>query len=247
MKRNFFKFSLTLNIVLAVLSALFTVIHSSCTAYVTSEGFIAFLYYVKTFFDLLAMFVGYTTIIFAFSRFDVKNGFISICTFSVSFGLYFIFQIIGNCIVRSSELVAHPAEFLTSVVFYSFGQSFLTQMAPALIIALLTYKLTMNDTQKIKKFISWKNKTQRTMIISTVGFFALSFISYTCLTVLPELITQLKLYNGRIHYEFFEFIVVLYVELVVFYLVMQYLVYHFMYKIYDKYVLTHPEKNATKN
>ena len=38
-----------------------------------------------------------------------------------------------------------------------------------------------------------------------------------------------------------------YVNLVVFYLIMQYLVYYFFYKIYDNYIITHPHKATKEN
>ena len=241
MKKNFFKFSLTLNIAFAIVAVIFTLIfYVSATRIDEGEVFLDFLYYVKTFFDLLAVFVGYTTIIYAFSQFDFKNGLISIGTFSISFLISFVFQVFGACIDNPETFTA---DFLVYVIYYSFGQSFITQMIPALLIAFITCLLTKNGTQKFKRLFSWTNSIQKTMIIVTVIVFALNLISLTGFTVLPGLISELGDY-GSITADHLEAIIVSYVEIVIFYLVMQYLVYFFAYKIYHSHVIGHSKESS---
>lgn len=242
MKKNFFKLSLTLNIAFALVAVIFSLIfYFYSTQIYEGEAFLNFLYYVKTFFDLLAVFVGYTTIIYAFSQFDFKNGLLSLCTFSVSFLISFVFQVIGSIIDNSGEFTV---DFLVYVIYYSFGQGFITQMIPALVLAIITLKLTKNGTQRINTFFSWKNSVQKTMIVGTLVIFGLNLISHTSFTMLPGLISELVNY-GSITLDHLTAIIVAYVEILIFYLAMQYCVYYFMYKIYDGFILKNSAKKET--
>lgn len=249
MKKNFFKFSLILNISCALLSAIFMFICAACEKKYNGEAFFTFLYYVKTFFDLLAVFVGYSTIIYAFSNFDFKNGLISIGTFSVSVFISYITFIIGKCIYPASSYtdVLSSATYSESLSFdyvlfliiYSAGSCFITQLVPALLIALITHLVTSKGQKRlITGFISWKNPIQRTMLIVTLGLFAFNVLFYTFASMLPYLISQ----NFSILYSAFIDIIINYVTTIVFYLVMQYFVYFFMYKIYHAYLIQHPDK-----
>ncbi len=249
MKKNFFKFSLILNISCALLSAIFMFICAACEKRYSGEAFFTFLYYVKTFFDLLAVFVGYATIIYAFSNFDFKNGLISIGTFSVSVFISYITFIIGKSIypaasytdILSSATYSESVTFdyLLFLIIYSAGSCFITQLVPALLIALITH-LTTSKGQKrlITGFISWKNTIQRAMLIATLGLFGFNVLFYTFGSMLPFLISE----KFSIPFADFIAIIINYVTMVVFYLVMQYLVYFFMYKIYHAYTIHHPDK-----
>ena len=250
MKKNFFKFSLILNISCALLSAIFMFICAYCEKRYNGQAFFTFLYYVKTCFDLLAVFVGYATIIYAFSNYDFKNGLISIGTFSVSVLISFLTFVIGKCIYPAATYTdvmssaTYSAESITFdyvlfLIIYSAGSCFITQLLPALIIALITYLMTKDGQKRlITSFISWKNKIQRTMLIVTLGLFGFNVLFYTFASMLPFLITM-KFY---ITYSELTSIIINYVTTVVFYLVMQYLVYFFMYKIYSSYTTHHPDK-----
>lgn len=251
MKKNFFKFSLILNISCALLSAIFMFVCAACMEKYSGQAFFVFLYYVKTFFDLLAVFVGYATIIYAFSNFDFKNGLISIGTFSVSVFISYITFIIGKCIypaeaytdILSSATYSEEVTFdyVLFLIVYSAGSCFITQLLPALLIALITHLITSKEQKRvITSFISWKNPTQRVMIIATLGLFAFNVLFYTFASMLPLLISE----NFFISYEDFINIIVNYVTTVVFYLVMQYLVYFFMHKIYHAYSISHPDKKG---
>ncbi|MBO4982724.1 MAG: hypothetical protein J6D23_01580 [Clostridia bacterium] len=242
MNKKFFKLSLTLNVIFALVAVGFSLIfYFYSTQVYEGESFLNFLFYVKTFFDLLAVFVGYTTIIYAFSQFDFKNGLLSIGVFSISFLISFVFQVVGSIIDNTGEFTV---DFFVYVIYYSFGQGFITQMVPALVLALITYKLTKNGTQRIKSFFSWTNSIQKVMLVGTLVIFGLNLISHTGFTMLPNLITELNDY-GSITHDHLTAIIVSYVEICVFYLVMQYTVYYFMYKIYHGFVLNSSNKKET--
>ena len=235
MKKNYFKFSLTLNVITALIAVAFSLFYYIYVGRL-SDGAEALsaLSYFKTFFDLIAVFTGYATIIFAFSRYDFHNGLISLGVFSISFLISFFFQVIGACIDNTAEF---SVDFLIYVIYYSFGNGFITQMLPALLLAYIAYKTTKDGTRKITSLFSWKNPIQRSMIIMTLIVFGLNFISHTAFFVLPDLIE----FEFFITKSLFTDIVVSYIALILFYLVMQYLMYLGMYKLYDRYTETHYE------
>lgn len=241
MKKSYFKFSLALNIIVACLAVIFSLVYYYYSSRVDDgESFLTFLFYVKTFFDLLAVFIGYTTVIYAFSQFDFYNGIISLGTFSVSFLISFVFQVVGTCMTLPTEF---SASVLVYTIFYSFGQGFITQMIPALIIALIAYKITKDKNESISSFFSLKNSTSKAIFVITMAVFGLNVLSHTGFSVLPGLISEMSDY-GSITQAHFNEIIISYVEVVIFYLVMQYLIYYFVYKIYDNYVTEHKEKKV---
>ena len=239
MKRNFFKFSLCLNIIFAVIAVIFTLIFYVCSSRIDEgEVFLDVLQYTKTFFDLLAVFTGYTTIIYAFNKLGFNNGLISIGVFSISFLISFVFQVVGSCIDNSSDFTI---DFLIYVIYYSFGSGFITQMVPALLLAFISHKNSKKGSKSITQFISWKNPVQRSMLIITFILFGLNVLTHTGFVVLPTLISEFSQY-GSITYEFFTEIIVSYVVLIIFYLIMQYVVYFLVFGIFDNYYLSHPDK-----
>jgi len=240
MKKNFFKFSLLLNIGFAILSAVFMFIYAYYDKQYDGDSFFAFLDFFKKLFDLLAVFVGYATIIYAFSKLDFKNGLISIGTFSVSVFISFITMIIGSCISFTGEFTL---EFFFSMAFYSAGSCFITQIIPAIIIAAIVYKFTKSSaTVEITRFISWKNPLQKAMLIITLGLFAFNIVYLTAFEVFPFLVeNNFEFYASEIGGVIVD-ITLSYVYKIVFYILLQYLVHYYMYKIYDAYLASHPEK-----
>ena len=239
MKKNFFKFSLTLNIILAVLSSILMFVFDDYTGIVyDGEAFITFLYYVKELFNLLALFVGFGTIIFAFSRLGFKDGLISVGTFGVSVFISFLTTVISYCIEFDGE---YFVILLVSAIFYSFGYNFITQMIPAISIAWVCWHYTKNNTQKMKGFISWKHPIHKTMIVATIGMFLFNVLYYTLVILLPGLI------ENSFKFETIDEmvdVIITYAEKVVFYLIMQYVVYFLIYKIYDSFIIKYPDKRG---
>lgn len=243
MKKDFFKFSLFLNIIFAALSVVFTLIYYSySTSVVEGEGFLRFLYYLKTFFDLLAVFVGYSTIIYGFTRLDFKGGLLSLGIFSISYLISFIFLVVGACFDNSSVFTA---DFFVYVIYYSFGNSFITQMIPALFAAFITYLLTKNGAPKLFGFITVKNPAQKVMLIVTLSLFGANVLLFSGFSVIPSVIAEVTKYGG-IHAGSLSTIIESYVEIIVFYLLMQYVVYYFTFKIYDNYTKSNNLKGQVK-
>ena len=251
MKKNFFKFSLTLNIIFAVIAVVFSLIfYVSSSTINDSTGMYTFLSYVKNVFDFLAVFIGYATVIYAFSKLDFANGILSIGTFSVSVLISFIYRIIAN-IISSNGMADYLAEQevmsasdLYTIMFYSsFGQDVFKQLIPAIIIAIITYVCTRKGTQKIKKLFSWENSVQKAMLLSTAIVFVFQLLIHTGLNVLPSILPEL-IDVGSISASMFEAVLISYIDVVVFYLIMPYFVYYFMFNIYDNFVVSHPDKKS---
>ena len=241
MKKNYFKLSLTLNIVFACIAVIFSLVYYYFSIRIADgDAFMSFLYYTKTFFDLLAVFVGYVTVIYAFSQFDLVNGLISLGTFFVSFFISFVFQVVGTCMAYVAEVTS---DFIVYTIFYSFGQGFITQMIPAIVIGFLAYKISKYKGGSISSFVSWKSLASRALIVCTLVVFGLNLLSHTGFIVLPSIISEMTDY-GSITKSHLSEIIISYVEVVIFYFVMQYLVYFFVYRIYDGYVTRHKEKGV---
>ena len=250
MKKNFFKFSLILNISCALLSAIFMFVCAYCEKRYNGQAFFTFLYYVKTTFDLLAVFVGYATIIYAFSNYDFKNSLISIGTFSISVFISYVTFVIGKCIYPApayTDVLTSTSystggitfDYVLFLIVYAAGSCFINQILPALFVALIVYLTTKNNQKRlINKFISWKNPIQRAMIISCLALFGFNVLFYTFASMLPYLISR----GFSVTYSAFIDIIINYVTTVVFYFIMPYLVYFFMYKIYNAYTTHHPDK-----
>lgn len=238
MKKSYFKFTLTLNIFLACLAVIFSLVYYYYTSRIyDGESFLRFLYYLKTFFDLLAVFVGYVTIIYAFTQFDFYNGVIAVGTFSISFLISFVFQVVGTCMAAPN---AFDSTFVVYTIFYSFGQGFITQMIPALLIALIARKITKGEGESIESFLSLKNSSSRAIFVITLAVFGINLLWTTGFVVLPSIIPEMNDY-GSITREHFNEIVLSYVEVTIFYVVMQYLIYFFVYRIFDNYTISHGE------
>lgn len=251
MKKNFFKFSLTLNVIFALLAVAFSIVfYVSSSSLNDSQGFYTFLSYVKNVFDFLAVFVGYATVIYAFAKLDFANGIISIGTFSVSVFISFLFRIIAD-IISSNGMTDFLAEQnllsasdLYTLMFYStLGQDVFKQMVPALMIAIIVYVCTKKGTQKIKKLFSWENTVQKAMLISTAAVFLFHLVIHTALNILPTILPEL-IDVGSISATMFEAVLISYIDVIIFYLLMPYFVYYFVYNIYDNYVIKHPDKKV---
>lgn len=241
MNKKFFKFSLTLNISLSLVAAafsiLFFILRNSADM---GEGAVTFFAYAKAFFDTLAVFTASSTVIYAFANFDFKGRVYSLGVVFVSVLIAYVFQIVAGFIDSTNITVGTGQSYIAFVIYYSVGPCFISTMGPAIINALVTHKLTKNGTQRIKSFFSSKNSVQNAMFVSTFIIFLIA-IAFTTVFDMWPLIKPLFT-DGYIRESSMNVVVTNYISYLIFYLVMQYPVYYFMYKIYDSYVLKNPEK-----
>lgn len=228
MKKKFYNLSLILILATSVLSVIFAIVYYLASeVIVAGEPMLIFLFYVKKAFDLLAVFTGYGTIIYAFSRYSTLDGARMIGYFALSVIISFLYQAIGTCIYEAN----FSMQFIVTTIYYSFGDCFITQFIPALIIAFVVFKSTKGGTRRIEKLVSWKNPTQRVMIVVTLVIFAINFVALLIFDILAFLIeVEWLIYAdelGSIFASIFETALI--------YIVIQYAVYMLTHFIYTKY------------
>lgn len=235
MKKEYFKYAAVAVLGSALLSVLFSAIYFIADMNIAEASpLLDVLAYIKKSFDMLALFIGYGTIIFTFSRFGTVSGIWSVVLFFCSFLVSVLWQIVGTCI----DAEEHSLDFIVFTLYYSFGSGFITQMVPAALIAFIAYKLTDENFQNPTKFISMKNPPQKTMIVSALILFGVNLLIALGLDILPFLIEE----DFYITANDFKYMIFMIIELVVYYLVVQYVVYFATYKIYTAYTNNFEEK-----
>ncbi len=228
MKKKFYNLSLTLIIATAILSVIFAIVHYIASELIDAGStFLTFTFYVKKAFDLLAVFTGYGTIIYAFSRYSTLDGVRVTAYFALSFLISFVYQVIGTCAYEAD----FSLDFILFTIYYAFGDCFITQFVPALIIAFVAFKSTKGGTRRIERFVSWKNPTQRVMLVVTLVIFVINFIALLIFNILAFLIEA----EWLIYADELGSILLSVLEAVVIYVVFQYCMYMLMHWIYTKY------------
>ncbi len=228
MKKEYFKYASIAVIGSALLSVIFSILFFVAdTNIVEATPLLDVLAYVKKSFDILALFIGYATVIFTFAKFGTTDGLWSVALFFCSFLISVVWQIVGTCI----DAQEHSLDFIVFTLYYSFGSGFITQMIPAALIAFLAYKFTLGKAENPTKFISMKNPAQKTMIISTLIIFGVNLLLSLSIDIFPLLIEE----NFYITVEEFKYILFSLMQTVIYYLVVQYVVYFAMYKLYTVY------------
>lgn len=228
MKKKFYNLSWWLIIATTVLSVIFSILYYIASE-VIDEGstFLAVFYYIKKAMDLIAVFTGYGSIMYAFSRYSTLDGLKVLGIFAISFVISFLYQVVGSCFYENDFAL----EFILFTIYYSFGNCFITQLIPAILIAFLSYKSTKDGTRKITRLVSWKNPIQRIMIIVTLVVFAINFVALLIFDILAFLIeAEWLIYANELGSIFISIL-----EAIITYVVVQYLMYMLIHFIYNKY------------
>lgn len=228
MDKHFFKRAAVLVLGSALLSVLISVIYFTADKYIAEGSAALYVFdYLKKTFDYIALFTGYATVIFAFAKFGVKDGLWSIVLFSGSFLISILWQIVGTCIYEGNGTV----NFIVFNLYYSFGSGFITQMVPAFLIALFAYKFAFCKHTDFSGFISLKTAPQKAIAISTLVLFGINLVLFVFLNVLPTLIEE----DFYITVSQFGTIMLGILDIIIYYLVVQYIVYYFVYRHYADY------------
>jgi hypothetical protein len=226
--KKFYRWALTFNILTSLLSVLFSLVAFKVGEQTTADGVMTFVYYVKRFFDLLAVFTGYGTIMYAFTRYDFACGVKATGIFSISIVISFIWQVVGSFIGFGSDFLniaggTANSEFILLTIFYSCGYCFITQFIPALFVAFCTHFITKKGTDKQTLF--------RLRLIATCIILAVNVISIVSFNVLPFLsensfmVTKSDLTN----------IILEFVEAVIIYGPIQFGMYYLTHYLYGSY------------
>ena len=223
MKKNFYKNAALAVLSTALLSVLFSLLYYITETAIDFGGALPIiLYYLKVIFDMTATFVGYTTIVYAVTKFGWFEGVASTIDGSdIS---------LDPTVVEDESLI----DFILFNTYYSFGQLFITLMIPAALIAFMSYKMIKKDETPFKKVISFKNPVQKTMILFCIILFAVNYLVFLSLDILPFLIEE----EFYITYSDFKTIILQSLislgEMSVSYIVLQYIVFMLTFKYYDK-------------
>ena len=182
--KKFYKWALIFNILTSLLSVLFSFVAFKVSSSVTADGIVTFVYYIKRFFDLLAVFTGYGTIMYAFSRYGFDCGVKSTGIFAISVSISFVWQVVGSFIGFGSEFIdlskdASSSEFILLTVFYACGYCFITQFLPALFVAICTHYITKHSTDKKTLF--------KLRILTTIVILVANVLMLALFNVLPFL------------------------------------------------------------
>ena len=120
-------------------------------------------------------------------------------------------------------------------IYYSMGNGIINQILPSVIIGFIAYKVTRGNTDEPQKFISWKNKLQKSMIISCITMVGINLVMYLLTGLLPVLISIDFIFSSTA--ELWGVIleaIISVAELAVIYVILQYVVFMLMYKFYDR-------------
>ena len=255
MKKKFYKYSAYAVIGTALLSVLFSLIY-----YIAAESIDAgaslliVLYYLKVIFDMTATFVGYTTIIYAVTKFGWFDGVVSVGLYFCSVLIFFIYQtvtstIYGSDISSGATVDAEESmiDFIMFNTFYSFGQLFITLMLPAALIAFMSYKMIKKNDTPFEKAVSFSNPVQKTAILFGIILFAVNYVGFLAIDILPFLIEE----SFYITYSDFKAIIIQSLislaEMSIFYIVLQYIVFMLGFKYYDYCLNIKHDAVADKN
>jgi hypothetical protein len=229
MKKSFYRLAIILILATALFSVGFTVAYYIADTRLANGESVAgirlTLFYIKKFFDLLAVFTGYGSIIYAFSRYTSFDGIKILLVFGLSCFIAIIQQVIGTCV----EYGIWSMDFVTLTFFLTLGLCLLNQFLPAIIIAYFSYRFTKNGTRRIEKFISFKNPTQKIMILTVIISFLVSAIFSFCADVIP-LIADYLFYAEDL-YAFLLDLLIMFIE----YVVLQYIILMIVHYIYTHY------------
>ena len=244
MKKSLKSISFWLVILTSFLSIVFALIYNWAEGcYTTDPNFSKTVYdlthYLEAGFSSLSLFVCYGIIIYSYARYTPDKAKFSFIYLAINIFSYWFVQIIltlGSTAFQAemaqNSFHIRPTMFYLTNICSAFGQTVIEQVLPAILIAFITYKLTFNGIERITGFISWKNRIQRAMIISTIVIFSINILFLLGLTTFPFLISQSFYITLN---AFLDIVIFPLVEKLLFSLILQYLTYMFMYFICNKF------------
>ena len=232
MRKNFVKSSILMVTVTAVLSVIFAILFYLADNYLVDPLWLVKVsYYAKRTFDLLAVFTGYSIIIYAYSRYQAKDAIYSLGIFGISVFISYVYQVVGACIDQGQV----DLDFVIYSIYFSLGSCVISQLLPGVLVAFLTYKLTKQGAKRLDSFISWRNPIHKCMIITTLVIFGINMATHLGFNVLPFLIEHdWSIYE----YEFWDIILTL-VDYTAYYVLVQYSVYVLGYYLCYRYGENH--------
>ena len=212
-----------------------------------AETLIAFLGYITDFFNSVAVFIGFGTIIYAFFKFDFYHGVMSCLIFAGAFIPYYIYNTIARYYFTKFEFIDAGAlgEFdsfdaIMMAVNYAMGSGVINQIIPSVLVAFIACKVIAGNTSEPTGFFSRKNKLQKAMLITCCSLFGINLIMLILTGVIPAFFADATLTLRPSELEAFILAILVDVlKLIALYLVFGYIIFMLVYKFYN-YVLSKP-------
>lgn len=191
------------------------------------------------FFNAVALFIGFGTLIYAFFKFGFYEGVMAFLIVLGAFIPYFIYQSIAwNVYAKYSYgIVTEGTEAFSSAlmgIYYSMGQGVVNQIIPAFLVAVITCKVVRTNKDKPVKYISWKNRLQRAMIITCISLLAINLVMLVVTGILPELADMGWVMTKAFFKEYIVTVLISIGENVVIYLPVQYITLMLTYNFYER-------------
>lgn len=179
MSKRTIKFSSLLVLITALLSAVFIAINLVLDFKFgeASDPSLIFGFF-RTTVDLVAEYSAYAVVLFAFCHYPLKKAYPSLIIAGSSFLFAMVFMVFGTSFLAAivdPENVDIWKVFEVSFLSALLG-TFLERVVPCLLLAFISYLFTKNGNQKITKFITFKNPTQRSMLVFTLTMFTYNFV-----------------------------------------------------------------------
>lgn len=253
MKKSLKSISFWLVILTTILSIIFVVLYNN-TDPILSSTLKTIFHYLEAGFSSLSLFVCYGIIIYSYARYTPDKAKFSFIYLAINvFSCWFIQTILTLSSPSFQDDMAAERFELRPTLFYltnicsALGKIFIEQILPAILIAFIVYKLTKNGSERVTKFISWKNSIQRSMIISTIIIFLVNIALSLILNIFPYLISEAFFITFEIALDALLDIIFSIIETIAFSLILQYSVYMLIYFICNKYGETNGLTQKTIN
>lgn len=255
MSKRSIKFSVLLVGVTAGLSILFILASLLVDLFANNDILSEVFYYVRTAFDLVAEFACYGVILYAYCRYPFKKAWP---------GLLMAF---GSCLFSNIFLVSAEciSEYVSPTSSNGFGSAIISiftsaiigvsieRILPFMAIVLISYLCTRNGTEKISKFISFKNPIQRAMLISSlliysINAFSAFFVVFRDLIALNNLAPSIDSDLGwQTFWKIVGFGALEQLTIALYNFALLYAVYMLVYYLCEKHALAAPIKKTIKN
>lgn len=252
MTKKFYRYALWSVFGSCAVSIVFSLIYFLCEEYLDSgTTLFKIMYYIKLILDLAATFIGLGTIIYATTKLGWMHGLACGGIYFCTVVLYSVYQtatltVYSDDLTYVDSMVAdNIVDLITFNAFYSIGQLFITFAIPAAILVYLCYRLIKRDDSKFERYISFKNPVQKTMGIFCIVMAVINFVSFLITDVLAYLVQEeFYIYRSDFWLLVGQSALTL-LEMALIYIVVQYIVFMLMFKMYDHFMTN--GKSAVEN
>ena len=241
MEKKFLKTSLLFILTTSVLSVIMAIIYFIVYIKVDyGPSLFSFLGYVKDAFDSIAIFTGFGTIIYSVAKFDFRTrtwvmgitilGIVPLLIFQLCTYVPYFEYSSGNLLKPGVEL----SQFFFNGMYSNIGMNLVNQILPAFVVLLLAVLIIKDKGESPDKVISFSNRSQRTMIISSLVVFAIVILSNFLVSMLPIMIENNFVFYREDFNELMSAFGKHLLETAILNIVVCYAIELILFKVYDK-------------